>query len=196
MPLMLIMAVVLGLVVTVALQEAHAQSQIDVTPTGNLGDEDSGLLSSTTDADALTADSKTYAVMASISDNGLPPAGLSTTIDYTKPEFTSATLDENTGAMTITFSEAIDVSATRLSKLYVSNENRVNTVPLGGAELDFGSADVETLSLTLAKHQLRRVIPMDVPQLDIGAGAVSNTLGNQIEASPDNPITLTSNVIG
>ncbi len=111
--------------------------------------------------------------------------------DITSPAFESATLDEDTGAMTITFDETIDISATNLSLLYVSDVNQADTVSLTGAAFDLGSADVETLSLTLVQAQLDEIVPMGTPQLDITAGAVSDILGNQIADSPDNPITVT-----
>ena len=114
--------------------------------------------------------------------------------DTSPPAFESATLDENTGAMTITFSKAVDVSATGLTLLHVSDVNQADMVPLAGAIFDFDSADVETLSLTLADSQMEQVIPMDMPQLDIAADAVSDLRGNLIDASPDNPITLTERV--
>ncbi len=120
-----------------------------------------------------------------------PDNPITVTADDPGPSFESATLDENTGAMTITFSETVDVSATSLSLLYVSDINQADTVPLTGAEFDFASADVETLSLTLTGSQIRQITPMDIPQLDIAAGAVSDLLGNQIDDSLDNPITIT-----
>ncbi len=121
-----------------------------------------------------------------------PDNPITLTADDTRPSFESATLDEGTGAMTITFDETIDISATNLSLLYVSDVNQADTVPLTGAAFDFGSADVETLSLTLVQTQLDEIVPMGTPQLDITAGAVSDILGNQIADSPDNPITLTA----
>ena len=119
------------------------------------------------------------------------PDNLITLAEDDKPAFVSATLDGDTGAMTITFSKTVDVSATNLSLLYVSDINQENTVSLDGAMMDFGSADVETLSLTLVQAQLDEIAPMGTPQLDITAGAVSDTAGNQIADSPDNPITVT-----
>ncbi len=123
-----------------------------------------------------------------------PDNPITVTADDPGLSFESATLNEDTGAMTITFSETVDVSATSLSLLYVSDINQADTVPLTGAGFDFASADVETLSLTLVESQIRQITPMGTPQLDIAAGAVSDLLGNQIDDSPDNPIVLAERV--
>ncbi len=161
---------------------------------GQIADDTDLLLRVTYDVAVFLNGGDTYAVVTTDME-GLQIvklAEVTDATDETRPSFESATLDEGTGAMTITFDETIDISATNLSLLYVSDVNQADTVPLTGAAFDFGSADVETLSLTLVDSQIQQVIPMGTPQLDITAGAVSDILGNQIADSPDNPITLTA----
>jgi len=116
---------------------------------------------------------------------------LELTDDYTGPAFESAALDENTGAMTITFDETIDVSETDLSKLYVSESGQTDEVSLTGAAFDSNAANSDTISLTLNSTQLDMIIPMDTPELDIAAGAVADPATNAIGDSPDNPIAVT-----
>ncbi len=136
-------------------------------------------------------DKSEYAVWG-IEDSGWIPMG--TYSPHTPPAFESATLNEETGAMAITFSKSVDVSATNLTLMHVSDVNQVDTVSLRGAILEFASAYVKTLSLTLVDSQIQQVIPMDTPQLDIAAGAVSDLRGNLIGDAPDKPITVTVRV--
>ncbi len=111
--------------------------------------------------------------------------------DTAPPSLVSVTLNEATWAMTITFSETVDVSKTDISRLYVSDENQEDAVSLDGAGFDGAEADSATISLTLTPAQFVQIIAMAAPQLDIGAGAVSDVLQNPIGDSPDHPITVT-----
>ena len=111
--------------------------------------------------------------------------------DTTSPEFASATLDEATGKMTITFSETIDISGADLSLMYISDAGEKDTVSLSGADFDMTADDSDTISLTLIQTQLDSVISMDTPQLDIEAGAVKDLAENGIDAAPDSMITVT-----
>ena len=107
----------------------------------------------------------------------------------TMPVFASATLDESTRMLTITFVETIDISAADPAKLYVSDAG-TSGVSLRGAAFDQGASDSNTISLTLRQSQLRDILDMNSPQLDIRAGAVASISGDEIDAASGNPITV------
>ena len=112
--------------------------------------------------------------------------------DSRKPSFEYATLDENTGELEVFFDETIDISAANLTRLHISDTGQTNQVVLTAANFDPHAADSDTLSMVLRFSQLQRIHPMAVPQLDIEAGAVSDFIGNAIDAAPDRPIEVTS----
>ena len=111
--------------------------------------------------------------------------------DTAPPIFESATLNENTGEMTITFDETIDISAASLGLLHVSDTGQADEVAMAGAGFDNTAADSATISMTLSQTHLDQIVPMTAPQLDIAAGAVSDLKGNLIESAADNPVTVT-----
>ncbi len=157
---------------------------------GFLEDDSQHSLRNARDLALSTIDGDTYAVVVT-NVEGLQMVNLGET-DTIMPEFASATLDENTGLMTITFSETIDVSDTDLSKVYVSDAGETNEVALTGATFDDTVPDSDTISFMLTPSQLDDANQMNAPQLDIAAGAVSDLLGNRISAAADNPITTAS----
>ena len=91
---------------------------------------------------------------------------------------------------TITFDEAINVTAVDLTKLHVSNAGQSNEVSLDGADFNRTAPNSDTISMTLSQAQLSLIMGMETPQLDIGAGAVSDLVGNTIDAAPDNHILI------
>jgi len=88
----------------------------------------------------------------------------------------------------------MDVSATDLTKLYVSDAGQTNEVSLDGATLDTTS-DSATMLMTLAPTHTNRIVPMDTPQLDIMAGAVSGLTGSFLNDVADNPIMIITDSI-
>ena len=113
--------------------------------------------------------------------------------DDTGPSLASATLDLDTGEMTITFDETIDVSATDLTKMHVSDAGEADEVALAGANFDSAAANSTAISMTLIQEQLDLIMPMSTPQLDIAAGAVADVFGNGIDAAPDEYLTTVLN---
>ena len=109
--------------------------------------------------------------------------------DTTPPAFESADLDENTGELTLAFDEAIDASATNLSALRIYDAGQADHVSLAGAAFD-ASGDSDSVSFTIRLSQMAEIIPMISPQLDIGAGAVSDLAGNTIGPSANNPVAV------
>ena len=134
-----------------------------------------------------------YAAAPGHLERGFQMAQLTFT-DDTKPSFESAALNENTGAMTVTFNSTINLSLADLSLMYVSDARRSNQVPLAGAAFDSTASDSDTVSITLTQSQLNRILPMNTPQLDIRAGAVSDLAGNEIDEERDNAIALTPDI--
>ena len=115
--------------------------------------------------------------------------------DTAPPAFSSATLDVFSGALTISFNEIIDQtppSAVNLARLSISDAGNANQLNLTGA-MYAGGADGDALSLTLTSAQRLTILSYDTPHLDISAGAIQDTSGNAIAASPDNLITDITN---
>ncbi len=171
------------------LQIVDVSNPSSPTADGKLKDNNSRVLGGAVAVDIFMMGDRTYAAVASDSDDGLQLIQLR---DRIKPGFVSAALDENTGLMMITLDEPIDTSDTDLSKLYVSDAGRTNEVVLTGATFDDTVPDLDTITFTLTNTQLDDIIPMATPQLDIAAGAVEDLAANAIDAAPDNAITTAS----
>ena len=171
------------------LQIVNLANPASPSDAGKLRDSNSLELDGAISAAVFVAGYNTYAIVAADIDDGLQIVKLTTT-DLIKPVFVSATLDENTGVLTITFDETIDVSGVDLTKLYVSETGQSNEVSVNGAAFDRGASDSNTISMTLTQAQLNLIIPMDAPQLDISAGAVSDLAANSIDAASNNAIDL------
>ena len=135
-----------------------------------------------------------YAIVAAERDDGVQIARL-TEADTERPVLVSAALHANTGELTMMFNEAMDISATNLARLHVSDAGEKNTVSLADASFDRAAADSSTISMTLTRNQLDDALAMATPQLDISAGAASDIHGNTIDDAPDNPIKLLGDLI-
>ena len=110
------------------------------------------------------------------------------TVTGIPPTFVSSELDIGTGVLTITFSEAIDVTpATNVvpAKIHVREQGTpTGYVTLSSAEL--GTADDGTaISFTLTAPHLAAVRGLDTPELVIGPGAVRSTHGDPIAGTFD-----------
>ena len=107
--------------------------------------------------------------------------------DTTPPTFGSSTYDEDAGILRITFSEPIYGLATDLSKIHIRESGQSS----GGTTLTGATVQpvsVDTLTARLSASQQSTVNAMSTPQLDIDAGAISDTSTNQIAATTDHPI--------
>ena len=108
--------------------------------------------------------------------------------DSIHPTFVSSELDIGTGVLSITFSEAIDVTpATGVvhSKIHVREQgSRSGGVTLAAAELDT-AADADTISFTLTAPHLAAVMGLATPELTIEPGAVRDTFGNLVGGTFD-----------
>ncbi len=110
-------------------------------------------------------------------------------IDVVKPGFASATYKTGTGVMIVTFNETLDSSKHVASKFHIRNAGSGS----GGVTLSNGTITANgtnSLTFTLGGTDKNSVNAMAVPQLDIDAGAVSDSAGNAVDADPDNSITL------
>ena len=108
--------------------------------------------------------------------------------DGAAPVFSAATYSTGTGVLNATFSEPIS-AAVNLSKLHIRESGQTS----GGATLTgvtFLSVSGNTLTVTLSTLQKNTVNAMTTPQLDIDAGAVSDTYSSRIAATADQPITV------
>ena len=178
-----------------SLQLVDITDPYHLVPAGQLRDRDELLLDGARHVSIFTTSSGTYATVASGGDDGLQTIKVATT-DTTKPRFESAVWDERTSAMIITFDETIDASAVNLDKLYVQDAtNAAKKVALTEAELYDTIPDSNTLSMIVTSSQRQNILTMMPPQLDIGAGAVSDLSGNLIDAIADREITIIPRVL-
>ena len=123
-------------------------------------------------------------------NNAVP---ITITADSTKPTFSSAAYKTDSGELTIIFSEPLDSSKHVPTKLHV-RESGSNT---GGVTLSNGTITTNgtsSLTITLSNSDRTTVAGLTTPQLDIDAGAVSDTAGNQIAAVSDQAITVNDTI--
>ena len=108
--------------------------------------------------------------------------------DSTPPTFVSSKLNDVTGVLTITFSEAIDVTPTTNvvpTKIHIRDSgNYADSVTLTAGELGT-AADAVTISFTLTDQHRVTVTGWATPELMIEPGAVQDTSGNLIASTFD-----------
>ena len=134
-----------------------------------------------------TIDSRTYAIIASTTGNGVSIIDIALSSD---PLVTSAALDEGTGVLEIEFSNAIDVTpagTVDLSGFTIRDFEQ--SVSLAGATLGT-KADSTVISIKLTESQSRSVATMAFPLLAISGSAVTDASGSPIERSPGSVITV------
>ena len=108
--------------------------------------------------------------------------------DSTPPTFVSSRLSSDTGALTITFSEAIDVTPAANvvpAKIHIRESGSYT----GGITLTAGelapTTNASTISFTLTVPRLATVTGLTTPELTIDPGAVRDTSGNLIVGTFD-----------
>ena len=106
------------------------------------------------------------------------------------PTFDSSELHSDTGVLTITFSETIDVTpATNVvpAKIHIrESDSYTGGITLSAGELDTAAAtDGTTISFTLTESHLATVAGLTTPELTIEPGAVRDTSGNPIDGTFD-----------
>ena len=115
-------------------------------------------------------------------------------VDATSPTFSSATLDEGTGNLTITFNEKVNVHAINFTGLSIRDGAGTDIVTPSITELVTTINDMTiSFNMTLPNHQ--SLIAFTSYVLDIDAGAVYDLAGNAIIASSDNPITAIQDTV-
>ena len=144
------------------------------------------------DVEVFTIAGRTYAAVTAYGDSGIQIVQLLTEIEAS-PKFASAAYNTGTGILNITFSEPLNGTAIHYDRLHIRD---MPASPSGGLSLgDVATRAVgpssTTMTITLSAVQRQTVNDMVTPQLDIEAGAVSDTTGNKIAAAPDRPITVT-----
>ena len=144
----------------------------------------------------------TYGLAASFFDDGvqiiqLTHGNLIPMIDDTRPpEFLSSTLDEGTGVLEVSFSEAIDQSepsSISTSGFRISDLSDTDSISLSGAS--FATISASTISITLNESQRQSVISLGVPVLDIESSTVRDIVQNNIASSNGNTISLIPDTI-
>ena len=115
--------------------------------------------------------------------------------DTTKPGFSSAELDEDTGVLNISFDEVVSPGSVKLNRLKIKDSVGTQTTALVGATLTTAS-DGSTISITLSEEQRRLVITMTAPVLDILKNAVTDISDNKSNRLDNNAITVTKDTAG
>jgi len=102
--------------------------------------------------------------------------------DRTIPSFVNATLDMNTGILTIVFDETLDISKTQPQYMVIRGYWLADSV------FDDTAPDSNTLTMTLSERvmgMVERVDPEDYFQMHffapIGSGAVQDLAGNKLK---------------
>jgi len=105
--------------------------------------------------------------------------------DTTSPTFESGTYNKETGVMTLTFSEAIDISETKLNRIFL-NDDKLNSA---GA-IDRNTPDSATLTITVNPPLLDALAAADSVEIDFKRNAVADIAGNVIQASRNHALVL------
>ena len=102
--------------------------------------------------------------------------------DSVAPTFSSTALDEETGILTITFDETIDVDTVVPTGLHIRESgSSSNSVTLSDVELTT-SSDSTVISFTLTEDNRQTVIALTTPQLDIDESTVQDLVANTYDA--------------
>ena len=152
----------------------------------------------TINATAFTDEIGTYSIYYDSTDafnnNATQVIRTVNVVDTISPTFSSATLDEGTGNLTITFNERVDVHAINFPGLSIrdgpgTDIEAPSIVTPSITELVTTINDL-TISFNMTLHNRQSLIAFSSYVLDIDAGTVYDLSGNAIIASSDNPITV------
>ena len=116
-----------------------------------------------------------------------------TKYDYSKPTFDSASYTTGTGMLTVRLSEALDSSKHVATKFHIRESGQSS----GGVTLSNGTITTNgtsSVTFTLSNSDKSTVNSMATPQLDVDAGAVSDSAGNAISAAADQAITVNDTI--
>ena len=101
----------------------------------------------------------------------------------TRPTLIDSTLNLLTGTLTFEFDEIVNVSATNLSGITITDSSGRNGVTLTGATISGGGGDSDTLTIRLTEEQRRSLTllqhgPRSLLKVDIAATAIQDTRDN------------------
>ena len=113
---------------------------------------------------------------------------MGTQTDITKPVINTVDYNSITGILTITFDDIIDVSASDLSKVFVSKDKKRNQIQLSGAFFTSGDSDVVTIDVSAHQAEIN-ALPSH--QLDVGKNAFTDDAGNRSDKQDNIPINVT-----
>ena len=115
----------------------------------------------------------------------LPEYAFAQASDSTPPTFVASELDTDTGVLTITFSETIDVANVFHDKMHIRKSGNYT----GGITLSTGEfvtvANSTAISFNLTESHLTTVTGLTTSELTIEPGAVQDTSGNLIVGTFD-----------
>ena len=170
--------------ITVSRYPAPSGTSLVLGLSGNLPDTDPDLslqyVRAAGDVEDLTGEplESTVSPHVSVSD-GIAPA------------LSSAALNEGTGVLTLTFTETVDVSEMNESSISIREQGSSSGGVALSASVRTTAADSATVSFELSEQDRQAVIAMTTPQLDLGAGAASDSSSNSSSAASDRPIAAT-----
>ena len=137
------------------------------------------------------ADPHVYIAAGAITDTATPTANsiaakatgtdISQTFDDDAPSVSSADVHEDTGVLTATFSETVDVSSADGAKFEIrdgasATDNLAGEAVLSTAEIQSGQQDGLELKFTLDEDSRQGVIALGDPHLYAAAGAINDAI--------------------
>ena len=144
-----------------------------------------------------------YIAAGAITDTATPTANsiaakaagtdISQTFDDDAPAVSSADMHEDTGVLTVTFSETVDVSSADGAKFELrdgarATDNLAGEVVLSTAEIQQGQSDGLELKFKLSETSRQGVIALGDPHLYAAAGAINDAITMANSGRAPNPI--------
>ena len=144
-----------------------------------------------------------YIAAGAITDTATPTANsiaakaagtdISQTFDDDAPSVSSADMHEDTGVLTATFSETVDVSSADGAKFEIrdgasATDNLAGEVVLSAAEIQQGQSDGLELKFNLNETSRQGVIALGDPHLYAAAGAINDAITMANSGVPPNAI--------
>ena len=149
------------------------------------------------------SDPHMYIAAGAITDTATPTANsiaakvagtdISQTFDDDAPSVSSADVHEDTGVLTATFSETVDVSSADGAKFEIrdgasATDNLAGEVVLSTAEIQAGQQDGLELKFNLNETSRQGVIALGDPHLYAAAGAINDAITMANSGRAPNPI--------
>ena len=111
--------------------------------------------------------------------------------DTTPPDMVSSYYNTGTGILNMTFSEPLNGTTIQYDRMHIRDTGRsTGGLTLDGVTSRTLDANSTTITLTLSDDQRQMINAINQPELDIGAGAVTDIAGNMMSEAPDHSIIV------